>query len=41
MVEAQLSYPEEIEHKDIAFKFDGELGAGAFGKVYRYKSTKS
>ena len=36
-----LPYPSEVSYKDIVFKFDGELGAGAFGKVYKYKSVKN
>lgn len=40
-MDSQLAYPLEILHKDIVFKFDIELGAGAFGKVYRYKSQRN
>ena len=36
-----LPYPSEVSYKDIVFQFDKELGAGAFGKVYKYKSVKN
>ena len=36
-----LPYPLEVFYKEIVFKYDGELGAGAFGIVYRYKSARN
>lgn len=36
-----LPYPLEVFYKDIVFSFDEEIGAGAFGRVYRYKSVKN
>ncbi len=36
-----LPYPLKVLCNEIVHKYDGELGDGAFGKVYRYKSAKN